>query len=405
MRRLLPWLGVVAIALAAWWLWPAGGGTSRTALSAVALAAALPAIDPARPNDNGLRRLAPAAADWRPALPQDLGPHTDQRSELWDLHGVLQDDKGRRLGFRLTLVRLALRGPDTARPSELAADALLLGRFALSPASGESVHAERASRMAAGLAGTTPAPPAVWLEDWQLRLPAGDAADADGRLEVRVGELNLALSLTARKPAIAPAAALLDGAPGARDTQADDAAVRVFSLPRLAVAGQLERDGDSQQVRGTAWLDRAWGGAAAAGGGALAGTRGQLALNRFLLQLDDDSELLCIQLRRRAGGGTPVPSCIVHAADGSIRPLRRRELSLTPGDRLWRSDASNAQYPLHWRLQVPTLGLDLSIDALTSAQELLLGEPLWSGAVALAGTRDGQTVAGGGRMDLSGYAE
>ena len=36
---------------------------------------------------------------------------------------------------------------------------------------------------------------------------------------------------------------------------------------------------------------------------------------------------------------------------------------------------------------------------------LVLGERLWSGAVAVSGERAGRRIGGGGRMDLSGYAE
>ena len=136
----------------------------------------------------------------------------------------------------------------------------------------------------------------------------------------------------------------------------------------------------------------------------LAGTRGQLALNRFLLQLDDASELLCIQLRRRAGGGTPVPTCLVIAPDGGTRVLQRRALTLAPKEATWRSSDGAATYPVAWRLAAPGLDLSLDIRALQPDQEIMLGERLWSGAVAVEGERAGQPVAGGGRMDLSGYA-
>ncbi|WP_462330699.1 lipocalin-like domain-containing protein [Thiohalocapsa halophila] len=395
LTRALPWLAVALIVLGAWWLWPGGDAASPRLLDPAALAAALPAD-----GEDGFTELE-ATGDWTPQLPQDLGPHPAFRTELWDLTGQLRDDAGQRYGLRLTLVRLGLRAPgeDGARASGLAADALLLGRFALVPEDGEPLRAERASRTAAGLAGATADPPEVWLEDWRLRLGGADSAGA-GRLAVAADGTRLELALTSEKPVVTPAANLLTGAGAAGPDTGP--AFRWLAEPRLGLRGRLLRRGTETGISGSAWLDHIWGAAAGAGAG-LAGTRGQLALNRFLLQLDDGSELLCIQLRRRAGGGTPVPTCLVIGPDGDTRVLQRRALTLAPKDATWRS-TDGAAYPVAWRLAAPGLDLSLNIRALHPAQELILGERLWSGAVAVDGEHAGRPVAGGGRMDLSGYA-
>jgi predicted secreted hydrolase len=395
----LPWLAVALIVLGAWWLWPGGDAASPRLLDPAALAAALPAA-----GDDGFAELD-LAADWTPELPQDLGPHPAVRAERWDLTGRVRDGAGRRYGLRLTLVRLGLRAPgeDGVRASKLAADALLLGRVALVPEDGEPLRAERASRTAAGLAGATADPPEVWLEDWRLRLAWGDGAGdgGAGRLTAAAEGTRLELALTPEKPVVTPAANLLTGAGAAGPDTGP--AFRWLAEPRLGLSGRLLRRGTETRVSGSAWLDHIWGAAGGAGAG-LAGTRGPLALNRFLLQLDDGSELLCIHLRRRAGGGTPVPTCLVIASDGDTRVLRRRALTLAPKDATWRSSDGAADYPVAWRLEAPGLDLSLDIRALQPAQELVLGERLWSGAVAVDGEHAGRSVAGGGRMDLSGYA-
>jgi predicted secreted hydrolase len=153
------------------------------------------------------------------------------------------------------------------------------------------------------------------------------------------------------------------------------------------------------EVQGNAWLDHAWGDV----GAGLAGGPGQLALNRFALQLDDGSELMCIHLRRRAGGGTPIPTCLLIAADGKTRLFQRRDLTLAPGGGEWASPVDGIRYPLHWRLAIPAVKLVLDITPLREAQELQLGTRLWSGIVSLHGKRDGRAVLGSGRMDLTGY--
>jgi predicted secreted hydrolase len=412
LRWLVPGLVISLIGLAAWRLWPGGAGPTATALDPAMLAAALPAPEVADTRDE--QRGPAVDGDWTPDLPRDLGPHRDARTELWDLSGHLRDRHDDRYGFRLTLVRLALRpaGDGDARPSRLAADALLLGRFELIPADGEPLTAQRASRMAAGLAGAEDAPPRVWLEDWVLELAGADGAAGEaaagaagaGRLRAGVEGVGLDLALTPAKPALAPAAQLLDG--GGRADRGPS--FRWLAAPRLHVEGRLLRGDRELAVNGSAWLDKAWGEVIwgeAAGVGGLSGTRGQLALNRFVLQLGDGSELLCIHLRRRAGGGTPIPTCLAVAADGSTRVLRRRELTLAPTDTSWRSPLSDALYPVRWRLAAPALGLDLAIRAQRPDREVDLGERVWSGAVTVGGERDGTAIAGGGRMDLSGYVD
>ncbi len=397
LARALPWLVVALIALGAWRLWPGGETTAPGLLDPAALAAALPAAA-----DAGFASLD-TAAEWTPDLPRDLGPHPASRTELWDLTGQLRDSTGRRHGLRLTLVRLGLRGPAAvdARRSGLAAKALLLGRLSLVPEGREPIRAERASRTAAGLAGATAEPSTVWLQDWRLAL--GDAGAEDGRLTVTLDDIRLDLRLGAQKAPVTPATALLDGGAG-RGAAGDDApALRWLAAPRLDVSGLLVVEGAETRVTGSAWLDHLWGDAAANASG-LAGTRGQLAVNRFLLQLDDGSELLCIHLRRRAGGGTPVPTCLVIAPDGDTQVLRRRALTLAAGEASWRSAEGHASYPIHWQLTAPDLDLRLDIRALHPDQELVLGERLWSGAVAIDGEQRGRPIAGGGRMDLSGYA-
>jgi predicted secreted hydrolase len=411
LKSILPWLAIALIVLGAWQFWPGGDAPSPSPLDPAVLAAALSKADGARAESASSGDDATPAADdaesdaeWQPRLPRDLGAHPDAAAELWDLTGALEDATGARYGLRLTLIRLGLLGGDlpdgsgAARSASLAANALLLGRAALIPASGEPTYAERASRVAAGLAGVAGEPARVWIEDWELISSDGEGG---GQLRISMQDRTLELTLTSVKPVLTPAAALLTndqrggaGAPGPR----------WLSQPRIGLGGRLHGPGGTRNLEGTGWLDHAWGDDATAAGGLGGGGRGQLALNRFLLQLDDDTELLCIQLRRRAGGGTAVPTCLLNPRAGEPEVLRRRALSLTPKEGSWHSARSGAEYPLHWRLIAPALGLELDIDALRPDQELLLAEPAWSGAVTARGSRDGSPVIATGRMDLSGYA-
>jgi predicted secreted hydrolase len=375
------------IAGVAWMLWPSGVGEPQDGVAAVA-SAALAALAPDVP--------APPVDARELDFPRDHGPHPDHRTEVWDLNGRLTDSEGRHYGLRLTFLRIALVERDRRRASSLAADALMLGRFALLPAEGEPLRpARRVSRIAITLAGAGADPARVWLETWSLRR-RGDGswvltADRNGQ--------RLELTLTPEKAVVTDRQAGLFDAPGDREGPG----FRFYLQPRLSARGRLTPlaggEADAIELNGSAWLERTWGPVP----GALAGQSGQLALNRFAMQLDDGSELFCLHLRRRRGGGTPIPSCLHVGRDSATRLFRRAELMLEHTDDRWVSPNTGAGYPLDWRLEVPALRLDLRLTAVTVQQELDIGQHLWSGAINLTGSGGDGKIAGSGRMDLSGY--
>ena len=429
-----PLLAFVAVAGAAWLFWPNATETPATGIDPAAFARVL---------NSDADGFADADGDWQFDFPRDQGPHPDHRGEVWDLSGLLVDDRGRRYGLRLTFVRIGLAPPARQRASALAANAVMLARLVLLPEVGEGgATAQRLSRAAGGLAGAEAAPFRVWVEDWSLAQGEGDVLV----LRADLDEARLLLRLTPSKPVVTDTQAGLFAAADAGADSAQGPGFHFYLQPRLTVEGRLtlgpragtdvsvgsladERSiphqptalrapsrpasdstgsGEPAQVsvlvEGTAWLEHAWGSVS----GGLAGQRGQLSLNRFLLQLDDGTELMCLHLRRRGGGGTPIPTCLGIARDGNTRLFQRRELTLEPGNGAWSSPQDGARYPLWWRLTLPALGLDVALEPLLPQQELAPGMAsggrIWSGLVTLSGSRDGEPVTGGGRMDLSGYA-
>jgi len=380
MRWIAPPLALAGLAAAAWLLWPRTAAPPVEQIDAASLAQAF---------GTDTHGFAKVTGHWDYSFPRDTGPHPAYRGELWDLIGQLTDSQQRRYGFRLGFVRIGLTAPGTRRESELAATAVMTAGFALIPCgNAELIQDQRASRTALGLAGAEGDPMRVWVEDWRLE------QDADGALHIIARGGGGALELTlqrAKAPVTADQAGLFAAGKGP--------GFYFYFEPRLSAQGRLVTAAGAAEVQGSAWLDRAWGDV----GAGLAGGAGQLAMNRFALQLDDGSELMCIHLRRRAGGGTPIPACLLIGADGKTRLLQRRELTLAPVDGSWASPLDGTRYPLRWSLAAPALDLVLDIAPLREAQELRLGTPLWSGIVSLQGTRGGRTLTGSGRMDLSGY--
>jgi len=407
------------LGIAATLLWPEDRPPPAAGLASATITSALAALDtdtePSTLDDPG-----------RPLrFPADQAPHPRAPAELWDLSGLVADERGRRFGIRLSFIRVALVPADGDRPSRFAAQSIVIAQLAVAAEDADATLADvRVSRAALGLAGveahgdteTESAPPpgtanapalpvglekgdsqapaptsAVWVEDWRLQR----TADGGQQVTASAESVGLELSLTPDKaPVGLDEAGLLDGPDGV------DRPMRAYLEPRLTAVGTLTLDGERQQVSGTAWLNHAWGALSDLTGSG----PGRLALNRFQLQLDDGSELACLHLRRRGGGGTPVPSCLLIAADGDTRLFRRRDLSLEPFGEPWLGAAGNAAYPLQWRLGIPALALELTIAPLIDDQELALLGPVWSGTVVLTGQRGDAVVSGAGRLDLSGYA-
>ena len=327
---------------------------------------------------------APGSA-WEPALPTDHAAHPGFRSELWTMSGHLVDRAGRTYGFQLSLARIALRPQPPERPSAWAANQIYGAHFTLTPEGADRARvAERLSRDALGLAGSQTDPPRVWVRDWFIGMGGSGlavAAAAEGAalvldLEpVRAAIAGRDLDLFAERP--------------------DGSGLNLYLLSRLRAGGHLVLDGETLDVEGTAMLDHAWGAIPAAGG--------QLALNRFGLQLDDGRELLCVVLSRLDGSGTPVPSCALIGADGRVQSFRRREIALEPVGH-WRSPRTGTDYPVAWTLDIRPLSLRLRLSPLAEDQELDLSVRLWSGSVKVSGEQSGTPVTGSGRIDLTAAA-
>jgi predicted secreted hydrolase len=323
-------------------------------------------------------------------FPADHGPHAYAGTELWDLSGLVKDAEGRRIGLRFSILRAGIGPADPAqpRPSAFAAAGIMAAGLGIAPETEPATRrAFRVSRTALGLAGADAADDGgveLWVEDWRLeRL-------ANARLQLKAHADGFGVDLE-----FAPLAAPVAG-PGnilpARTARREDG-FRLYLEPRLAATGWLTMDGKRRQVSGSAWLNHAWGAL-----GAVAGAGpGRLALNRFELQLKTDAAgaagqqvpttLTCIHLRRRSGGGTPIPTCVAIAGDGATRVFRRRDLTLEPLDGRWSSPDRAARYPLVWRLELPALSLRLTIRPLIADQETnLLGRD-WSG-IGLSDGRD-----------------
>jgi predicted secreted hydrolase len=335
--------------------------------------------------------FAQALAPHSFTFPRDHGPHEEFRQEWWYFTGNLRSADGARFGFELTFFRFALTPPGRAAagPSAWRARELYLAHFAITDVARTRFRAaQKLSRGALGLAGAESPPLQVWIDDWRLRAPA-DPAGA-WQLHARQKGYELELQMT---PQGAP---VLNG-PGGLSVKADapGAASYYYSIPRLRVTGQLQRDGTPQAVTGEAWLDREWG------SGALGAQ--QVGWDWFGLQLGDGSALMFYALRRTDGSLDAHSAGTYTDPQGVSHALAAQAVRITDTAH-WRS-ADGVRYPSAWRIAVPQLALAAEITPVLADQELHTTPRYWEGAVDVHGTRAGQALEGQGYVELVGYAE
>ncbi|MEM7480207.1 MAG: lipocalin-like domain-containing protein [Acidobacteriota bacterium] len=330
------------------------------------------------------------------AWPADHGAHRAFQTEWWYFTGHLAAEGGRRFGYQLTFFRQALAPPGSTPPrtSKWATDQAILAHFAVTDVGDQNFHSfERWSREALGLAGVTGAEDLrVWIGDWRAVRDSGAATD---RFRLQAAEDTIALDLELE----ATVDPILHGDQGlSRKGHEAGNASYYFSLPRLTSRGTLRIGTETYSVTGRSWLDREW---------STSVLEGQIGWDWFSLQLSDGSDLMAFRLRRPDGTADPASAGTLVTRDDNDRVLDRR--TFTAADlrfsevRYWTARDGAARYPVAWRLEIPSAGLELAIDPLIDPQELTLAFRYWEGAVRARGRRGREDITGFGYLEMTGY--
>ncbi|HKW98959.1 MAG TPA: lipocalin-like domain-containing protein [Bryobacteraceae bacterium] len=317
------------------------------------------------------------------AFPRDHFEHPDFRTEWWYFTGNVRDSEGKRFGFELVFFRQGERRGEPNR-SAWRVDDLYLAHLALTDIDGRHFyHHERLNRAGPGLAGASFAERRVWNGNWSARWEGAEQV-----LEATADEFHFRLRLAA---ATAP---VINGINGV--SQKADGAGRAsyyVSLPRLITKGELQLNGEAHAVTGTAWMDHEWFTHQL--------DENQVGWDWFSIQLDNETELMVFQIRRK-GGGTDVHSSGTYVdRQGRSRHLSREDFSLTPFE-YWKSPRTGASYPTGWRVRVPSLKMELNARAALEDQELTgpAGPAYWEGAVNYSGS-----ATGVGYLEMTGYTK
>lgn len=324
-------------------------------------------------------------------FPADHASHPDYRIEWWYYTGNLEGVDGQRFGYQVTFFRVGIdREPQN--PSVWSVRDLFMTHLAVTDLDrGQHFMSERLNRAGVAWAGARADRLEVWNENWRLESDGAShvlrAMSDDGRFGV---DLRLAAD---RLP-------VLNGRKGfsQKGRQAGNAS-HYYSLTRMATSGELRLEGQTVGVAGLSWMDHEFGTTFL--------EPSQQGWDWFSLQLDDGTDLMVYVIRQEDGAVDVHSSGTLVRPSGEVVPLEADDIKLVPG-REWVSPRSGARYPVEWVVWISSESLRLEVQAAVDGQELhteqSTGVTYWEGAVVATGSSDGQSVAGRGYLEMTGYA-
>jgi predicted secreted hydrolase len=324
-------------------------------------------------------------------LPRDLAAHPDAQTEWWYYTGHAETSTGREFGFELVFFK---RRTDldsfSIVPLRLLGNPFYFAHFAITDIdAGAFRYSHRKSAN-----GLLDIPAAMSESHYHLRLGDWSIREAGGSHILRStidSDLVFEATLTPKKSVV------LNGRDGVSFKDKGEAS-RYFSYTRMALEGDLTIDGNVEHFTGSAWMDREFG--------TWKPTENQKGWDWFSVQLDDETELMCYQLRNSKGETSPFSSGTFVEADGSHVGLSMNDFSIDVLE-TWVSPNSGAEYPSRWILKVANRKLELEITPVLRDQELdTRGTTMivyWEGSCRVKGTVDGREVLGRAYVELVGY--
>ncbi len=345
--------------------------------------------------------LVARAQQWKAAepgyrfeFPRDHFDHPQFQTEWWYYTGNLRAADGHRFGFELTFFRQAGKVSKTLVSTEpWLPKEFYLAHFALSDIDGNDfVHRERLNRAGPGLAGADLQQSRYWNGNWSVRW----LQPLDGRqqLEAVMDPASLKLDLRPdKKPVIQgrDGISLKGPEPGE--------ASHYISFTRLGATGSLQWRNVTYQLAGTAWMDHEF--FTEPPDNTLVGW------DWFAIQLSNSQELMLYRLRRKGSQVDEFSSGTFVNEKGQAKFLDASQFTLTP-EEFWRSPESGQQYPVGWKIAIPSLQLELTERTSLKQQELFsrdrLSPSYWEGAVSYTGTLCSQPVNGVGYLEMTGYS-
>ena len=325
------------------------------------------------------------------ALPRDFGAHPAFRIEWWYATGAL-DVPGiaEPFGFQITFFRSRTDVP-ADHPSAFAARQLIFAHAALTdPVARRLRHDQRIAREGFGIARASESDTDLKLHDWTLRRePTQTGHDYLAHVDAVAQGFALDLRLSSTQP-------VLQQGDAGYSRKGPDAAQASYYLsePQLAVSGTLTLDGRRRATTGRAWLDHEWSEALL--------HPDAVGWDWIGINLDDGAALTAFQMRR-ADGSALWAGGSLRTADGTLRVFDANAVRFTPM-RHWTSPATQARYPVQWRIDTPAGRFELRprLDAQELDSRGSTGTVYWEGLSDLFDA--GGKRVGRGYLEMTGYA-
>jgi predicted secreted hydrolase len=324
------------------------------------------------------------------SFPADHYSHPDFKTEWWYYTGHLETDSGKRYGYQVTFFRFGVRDRQKELKEPPLFTDLYMAHFALSDIGGKKfTFRERINRGYGGKAGASTDRYAVWNEDWKVE---GD--EKHHQILVNDRGTTLKLSLKSVKPPV------LHGNNGhSQKGEGEGRASYYYSLTRMQAEGELTLAGRKERVRGLSWMDHEFGSNQL--------REDQVGWDWFSIQLDNQTELMLYLMRRKDGSVDLYSSGTLVNADGTTKHLGVKDFRIAVLER-WKSVKSNAEYPMKWKVAVPSQEVELEITPAFADQELITNRSTrvtyWEGAVRAKGSYKSKPIEGHGYVEMTGYA-
>ena len=332
-----------------------------------------------------LPAFVPALPGYDFQFPRDHGSHDEYRTEWWYYTGRLRTKSGRRYGFEVTFFRVGI--PSAAsQQTRWDLNNLAMAHFAVTDIDGKRFrYYEKLNRQSPFTAAAASGILDVFNEGWS----ASTMPDGAWHLVAFSGSDRLDVELRTRKP---PA---VHGEQGVSvKAEGPGYASHYYSMTKLEARGTI----NGSPCTGSAWMDHEFGSSNL--------RENQQGWDWFSVQLDNDTELMLYQIRRRDGTTDPASSGSLITSDGGVIHIRRDQMQITPAGS-WKSPASGAKYPMGWRIALPAFRIALTLRPVMRDQELITRSSTlvtyWEGAVDIAGSFDNVVVSGTGYVEMTGY--
>lgn len=337
-----------------------------------------------------LPKFQEAVSGYTYQFPRDDFSHDNFRVEWWYYTGNLESDKGRRFGYQLTFFRVGLEGYNPINnPSKWKVDHIYFAHMTVSDIQNKKFHFfERINRKGIKNAGAATDRFMIWNSDWNL-----SAEENMQKIKALENDTGIELSLIPIKKRV------FHGKNGISIKGSNKGnASHYFSYTRMKTEGSIFIKGEKFQVKGSSWMDHEFSSNPL--NPSLAGW------DWFSIKLDNQTEIMLYQLRKKNGNTDPNSSGTFISADQNYHHLTLNEFSIS-NKSSWTSEKTGATYPAVWEIDILESDIHLIITPDFSSQELYhlrsISGSYWEGSVSIKGSVGGKPVTGTGYVELVGY--